>query len=1108
MKGRVRIGGGGGEDVLFDRDCRISNVPGSDLIIESQDNSPFELGISWDSKLSGWLLSYAKGNLSVEVGDSKMLAGEGSRPIFSPTVFQIGGQTFVFDAIPDPPVLGTQKGGSSGKISLEGLKRIEIGRGEREVSPGAVRMQLDKEIRRISSLHTVLERKESFWYITNWGSNDTILNGQAFDTSKLVFGDRFRIGPYLFAFFVDHLKRLDDQNPGSIQARGLKRVVEKVAEGTGKKTQISILSNIDLDIQTGEFVAIIGGSGQGKSTLMNALCGVSPPTSGKVWINEMEISDRSAVMSAGVGFIPQDDIVHRELRVIDALLLSARLKLNIPKNEIRSLVERIMDLLDLTEHQTKQIRRLSGGQRKRVSIATEMLSSPYLLFLDEPTSGLDPATEWELMTALQKLAEAGTTVVCTTHMLENAHICTRFVIVQDGRIIFDGLPGSAREYFLNSGKDTTRSTESGTLSGGKLASYSKIFMEIKGARKSGVEWENEFRSSRYARIFKPVCSSGRKKKSIRKEKVRSVGFGKVLSLLTLRQWKIVSSDKLNLIFLFAQAFLIGFLIAWVADGVVLRGFLAVVATMWFGCSNGAQQIVGELSIFRRERISGQGINAYIFSKFGFLSLLTTAQAAILFVTIYLTVFFTQGADAGRLFRFPEMTDGKDDKFEELLRSRLFRVPEKGESLAEDISIKLLTPVVDSSSPESVIEEVPKVTKVAGPGLVESIALPGLLLGVDKKENWKPGGKVEFAHGEKLQLPNDLPDYPENGFAAVEVEPGMSRSPFLREGGWYVFGEREREKKWKPGATVVCGITQQTYVLPDHLPPWQTETLRYRMTYGFLRFFMLEDALLDSNTVVSNEDSASSNQKSGAQHQDGAFGELRLGTLVWSILGLKIVALILAGTVGVSIGLMISALVQNSTQAVLWVPLILIPQILFGGFVVKIPEMSPSVRAVSFIFPSYAAQKIMDVSHVYGRIVPKISNKTKMPVFTEGDGEKIEWVQKDFASGEEKKKSETFQREIRESSSWQNLLITPERMGQHEIVGNFLQVFDADGAFKTSIRQEPDTVDSRRDIHSLYYQGIRFVRLRDAQVGMIILICWIGLCYTVILASLIKKQTGH
>ena len=82
------------------------------------------------------------------------------------------------------------------------------------------------------------------------------------------------------------------------------------------------------------------------------------------------------------------------------------------------------------------------------------------------------------------------------------------------------------------------------------------------------------------------------------------------------------------------------------------------------------------------------------------------------------------------------------------------------------------------------------------------------------------------------------------------------------------------------------------------------------------------------------------------------------------------------------------------------------------------------------------------------------------------------------------------------------------MGQHEIAGNFLQVFDADGAFKTSVRQEPDTVDSRRDIHALYSQGIRFVRFRDAQVGMIILICWIILCYSVILSSLIKKQTGQ
>src|SRR5207248_6658630 len=115
---------------------------------------------------------------------------------------------------------------------------------------------------------------------------------------------------------------------------------------------------------------------------------------------------------------------------------------------------------------------------------------------------------------------------------------------------------------------------------------------------------------------------------------------KTFLLLAARQWKIIRSDFLNIAFLLVQPLLIGSLIGWVADKSALRMFLCIVATMWFGCSNGAQQIVGELPIFRRERVSGQGLNAYVLSKLGFLSTVSLAQAVLLlFVTLVVTNIF-------------------------------------------------------------------------------------------------------------------------------------------------------------------------------------------------------------------------------------------------------------------------------------------------------------------------------------------------------------------------------------------------------------------------------------------------------------------------------------
>ena len=124
--------------------------------------------------------------------------------------------------------------------------------------------------------------------------------------------------------------------------------------------------------------------------MLNALCGVNPASSGEVLISGIPLTSREQVNAAGVGFVPQDDIVHLELTVTEAITYSARLRLNLPPAQITALVDRVIERLSLKEHRGKRISRLSGGQRKRVSVAIELLAKPSVLFLDEPSSGLDP----------------------------------------------------------------------------------------------------------------------------------------------------------------------------------------------------------------------------------------------------------------------------------------------------------------------------------------------------------------------------------------------------------------------------------------------------------------------------------------------------------------------------------------------------------------------------------------------------------------------------------------------------------------------------------------------------------------------------------------------
>ena len=430
----------------------------------------------------------------------------------------------------------------------------------------------------------------------------TFLNGQRFESHQLVVGDRFQMGGYSFEFTGISLRRTRPRIGGKVEAIG-------VGFRAGGR---AILSEVNLHIEQCSFSGILGGSGQGKSTLLNALCGINPATSGAVLIEGRSIVDAAGMGAAGIGFVPQDDIVHPELRVEDAVLFSARLRLDprVPFRPTRLLVDETIQRLGLGEHRHKRILQLSGGQRKRVSIATELLDKPAVLFLDEPSSGLDPATEFALMKILRGLAAHDCTVICTTHVLGRAYLFDKIIFIHGGRVIFDGAPDHAYQHF-------------------QVESLDQVYVRLAEEGRTGDEWAQDFKSTGPER---PSADAVPREPDISlldeippARRFRP-GFFHSLKILIERQWSILAADKLNVLFLLAQPVLIAMLVGWVAEDYVLRMFLCVVATLWFGCSNGAQQIIKELPIFRRERICGLGLNAYLFSKYLFLGAITALQA--------------------------------------------------------------------------------------------------------------------------------------------------------------------------------------------------------------------------------------------------------------------------------------------------------------------------------------------------------------------------------------------------------------------------------------------------------------------------------------------------
>jgi ABC-type multidrug transport system ATPase subunit len=955
MTGLLRIVDAAGErDAELSRGRMTLGTSRSDaLFVKGEGDYPSLLSLNWDPRRATWTL-YCPLPLAAPVTVNRRTVAPGEQiPLTHLDVIELPGAFLQFQRLLAPPL---RSGQATDQISLDSQPLV-IGRGDPHGTVDAARVDLDSEEIAISRVHAMIEREGEDFFLTDRSRLGTELNGVAFTRERLVFGDRLRISGYIFEFTGDALRLIHPESSGTVSAEN----VTVLADGR------RILDQVSLNIAAGEFVGVLGGSGHGKTTLLNALCGINPPTSGEVRLGGVPLADRARLREIGIGYVPQDDIVHRELTVNEAITFSAKLRLRLPRHRIDALVSRITKRLGLAPHAQQRVADLSGGQRKRVSIAIELLAKPSILFLDEPSSGLDPANEEALMTLLQSLTLTKLTVVCTTHVLQKAYLFDRILVVQSGKLIFAGNSDDARRHFL---------LQSGALDQGSLqhSPLERIYGLLANPSRSASDWEVAFRRSPFAGRAVPPLPRAQLTQTLREasEKLKVNQF-KTFLLLAARQWRIIRSDILNIAFLLVQPLLIGLLIGWVADKWALRMFLCIVATMWFGCSNGAQQIVGELPIFRRERVSGQGLNAYVLSKLGFLSAVSLVQAALL---LFVTLFFTN------IFH-PEEVDVQN--------------------IGKEFAARL--------------------------------------------------APMELSTGESGA---------ESDFSVVDAdEPGANAASTPRP-------EEGAEKT-----------------------PWQPNPLVLGSLMKLARFFQISQNVLDSGPrILSRSDGTPLLDSQGRQII--VPGKSILNVILVT-LGLRFFAVAIAALTGVSIGLTISSVVTNTTQAVLWVPLVLIPQILFGGVVVTVPDMSKSVRAFSHVMPSFAAQRIMDTAALYGLTTPFLTNRTKTPVFLTSRGEKetIEWKDADRSF------SQSYDKLSPVNMSWQNIAVIPGWLGQHKQAGDR----SADG-FHIEYR---DTIESRHDVR--FSKGTPFWSLQSVQIATGILIFWNVACYGIILLGLVRKQTG-
>ena len=442
--------------------------------------------------------------------------------------------------------------------------------------------------------------------------NGTFVNGVRVGSALLSEGDVVTIGNVDLVFTRDTLVRRTEAatRTGGLEVNAVCFEVDR-----GKQ----LLDHISLTARPGTLTAIIGGSGAGKTTLSRLIAGYTTPTSGSVTFEGHNIHAEYASMRSRIGMVPQDDVVHRQLTVNQALGYAAELRLppDTSKADRQQVVAQVLEELELTKHADTRVDKLSGGQRKRASVALELLTGPSLLILDEPTTGLDPALDRQVMMMLRQLADAGRVVLIVTHSVSYLDVCDQLLLVAPGgKTAFLGPPSQ-----IGAAMGTTNWADIFTKVGADPDEANRRFLaENRPPPAPSSE-------SRPADLGEPVHTN----------------ILRQFSTIARRQVRLVISDRGYTVFLALLPFLIGILTLTVrgktgygmgdptsnspnqADQILV---MLTVGAVFMGTALTIRDLVGERPIFKREQAVGLSTVAYMAAKMAVFSVFAIVQAGI------------------------------------------------------------------------------------------------------------------------------------------------------------------------------------------------------------------------------------------------------------------------------------------------------------------------------------------------------------------------------------------------------------------------------------------------------------------------------------------------
>ncbi|OBH10376.1 ABC transporter ATP-binding protein [Mycobacterium sp. E3247] len=516
-------------------------------------------------------------------------------------------------------------GGDASNIATSMMKILRPGKAAESV-PGAIKIGRanDNDIvipEVLASRHhaTLVPTPHGTEIHDNRSINGTFVNGARVDSAVLHDGDVVTIGNIDLVFAGGTLARRDESATatptGGLDVRGVTWTIEN------NKT---LLDDISLGAQPGTLTAVIGPSGAGKSTFARLVAGYTHPTRGTVAFEGHNVHAEYASLRSRIGMVPQDDVVHGQLTVQQALMYAAELRLppDTTKDDRAQVVARVLEELEMTQHLHTRVDKLSGGQRKRASVALELLTGPSLLILDEPTSGLDPALDRQVMTMLRQLADAGRVVLVVTHSLTYLDVCDQVLLLAPGgKTAFCGPPSQ-----IGAAMGTTN--------------WADIFSSVAG--------DPDGAKARYLARTGPQPPPPPAQQPADLGDPSHTSLVRQFSTIARRQVRLIFSDRGYFVFLAVLPFIMGSLSMSVPGNV---GFgipnpygaapnepgqilvLLNVGAVFMGTALTIRDLIGERPIFLREQAVGLSTSAYLLAKVCVYTVFAVIQSAIVTIIV-------------------------------------------------------------------------------------------------------------------------------------------------------------------------------------------------------------------------------------------------------------------------------------------------------------------------------------------------------------------------------------------------------------------------------------------------------------------------------------------